>query len=307
VSVGWVAGAVRGRALARRRLGDEGVGTLAAKASLADALQYLSTSSYSHRIRMDLDVAGAQRAVAETSLWHLRVLAGWLPASGVQSLRAVAGWFELLDIESHAWGVVAGERWDESPFPLGALATVWPRIVPTTTLGQLRIVLAHSTWGDPGGDELKDILLGLRLGWSRALRTVVPAARAWGDGALTLALAKSLFSGSSPEGRKAPDVPELGAVWRQATDLESFSQAVPRSGRWVLQDVRQPSDLWRAERSWWRRVDREAAQLVESPRLDRTVVIAAATSLVTDCWRTEVALEQAARASVPREAADAGA
>jgi hypothetical protein len=308
VSVAWVAGALRGRALAGRRLGDEGVQALASKASLGDALTFLSASSYGHRVRMDLDVAGARRAVAETSLWHLRVLAGWLPARGVQALRAVAGWFELLDIQSHAWAIAAGGRWEEPAFPLGALATIWPRVAPTTTLQELRVVLAHSTWGDPGGDRLPDILLGLRLGWSRALRAVVPAARAWGDGALTLALARTRFPTPSTPAADTPSrVPELGNEWRRTRDLAAFARAMPPSGRWVLRDVHEPADLWQGERSWWTRVDREAAQMVREPELGRTVVLAAATLLVTDCWRTQAALEQAARQSASKDDGDAGA
>ncbi len=302
MSFGWVAGAVRGRALARRRLGDDGVTALAAKTSLGDALAFLAASSYRQRIHGDLDVLAAQRAIAETSLWHLRVLAGWLPPRGVQCIRAVAGWFELLDIENHACAIVAGERWSEPLYPLGALATVWPRAASTTTLRELRRALGHSAWGDPGGDHLSDVLLGLRLGWSRALRAVAPAAREWGDGALALALAKGLFAGSRrEEGSKTPDVPELGDRWRAASDLTAFAGAIPITGRWVLQDVRQFSDLWHSERSWWTRVDHEAAQLLRARQLGRTAVLAAAMLLVTDCWRTLAALEQAARGPSAQE------
>jgi hypothetical protein len=308
MSFGWVAGAIRGRALARRCLGDEGVAALVAKASLADALAFLTTSSYGHTVRMDLDVAGAQRAVAETSLWHLRVLAGWIPPKGVRSLRAIAGWFELLNLESHAWAMASRERWNEVPLPLGALATIWPRAIETTTLHGLRGVLAHSNWGDPGGDELPEILLGLRLGWAGALRAVVAGAREWADGALTLALAKELFAAARlPERRKLPRVPELGTTWSKATHLATFRDAVPASGRWVLSDVGQPSDLWRAERSWWIRVDRDATRLLARPALDETVVIAAATLLLTDCWRTQAALEQAARGQTRKEEVRVGA
>jgi hypothetical protein len=296
MSFGWVAGAVRGRSLARRRLGDEGVATLAAKTSLDDAVAFLAASSYGHRIQRGTDGVVARRAIAETSLWHLRVLAGWLPPRGVQSVRAVAGWFEVLDIENHASAIASGDRWREPLFPPGALATIWPRVAPTTTLRELRVVLAHSAWGDPGGDHLSDILLGLRLGWARVLRNVVPAARAWGDGALTLALAKALFAESARgETRKMPEVPELGVAWRRATDLTAFAAAVPDSDRWVLHGVRQFSDLWQAERAWWVRVDREAAQLLRARQLGRTAVIAAAMLLVTDSWRTLAAFEQAAR------------
>jgi hypothetical protein len=299
MSVDWVAGAVRARALARRRLADDGVAALAATGSLGDAVAFLAASSYGSRLEGHTDGLAARRAIAETTLWHLRVLAGWLPSRGVHALRAVAGWFELLDIETHAWALAAGDRWRDPPLPLGALATVWPRVSATTTLRELRVVLAHSSWGDPGGDELVDILLGLRLGWARALRDVVPTARAWGDAALALNVAKSMFA-HTPSGndRKRPDVPELGAAWRRTTTIAAFAAAIPDSARWVLHDVRQFPDLWHAERTWWLQVDREAAQLLRSQPLGRTAVIAAAMLLVTDNWRTLAAFDEAARGSV---------
>jgi hypothetical protein len=86
MSVGWVAGALRGGALARRRLGD-GVAELAAKTSLDEALAFLSASSYGHRLKGDLDIISAQRAIGDTSVWHLRVLAGWLPPRWLATSR----------------------------------------------------------------------------------------------------------------------------------------------------------------------------------------------------------------------------
>jgi hypothetical protein len=295
VSVGWVAGAIRGRALARRRLGDEGVRALARTATLSEALEFLAGSSYGHRVRADLDVSGARRAVAETSLWHLRVLTGWLPPSGVQLVRALAGWFELGNMETCAAALASGGRWRESPYTLGALFTVWPKASTAATLGELRAVLAHSAWGDPGGESVAQVFLGLRLGWCRRLRTVLRQAREWADGGLVLALAKARFTEQQPAAPELlPRVPELGVRWRRATDLREFAQVVPVSGRWVLADVQGPTDLWSAERRWWLRLESDAASLLGRARLGRTTVVAAATLLVTDCWRTQAALEQAA-------------
>lgn len=308
MSLRWVAGAIRGQALARRRLGDEGVRALAAKQSLGEALQFLSASSYGHRFRADLDLASAQRAVAETSVWHLRVLTGWLPPGGLEFVRAPAGWFELANVESRAAALAAAGRWHESPYALGSLATVWPKAADAMTLAQLRAALAHSVWGDPGGDALADIFLGLRIAWSRRLRTVLRQARDWADGGLALAVAKARFTGTGPASAAPPPrVPELGAKWRDATDLQEFARGLPASGRWVLAQVRQPADLWEAEHLWWLRVDRDAALLLERGRSGRTVVVAAATLLVTDCWRTLAAIERAARGSAPEEQDHAGA
>lgn len=294
MSLGWLAGAVRGRALARRRLGEDGVADLASQGSLGNALQFLSASSYGHHVRGDLDLASTRRAVGETSLWHLRVLSGWLPPRGVQLVQRLAGWFELQNIENHAVAV-AGGTWRQPPYTLGALATVWPRARDASTLPQLRGTLAHSTWGDPGGDALGDILLGLRLGWSRHLRSTFAPAREWGEGALALAVAKVTFVPASSRPAVTPAVPELGGKWEGVSDLRAFATALPTSARWVFVDVQGREDLWRAERRWWIRVDRDAAMLVDHPSLGRTVVGAAATLLVTDCWRTQAALEQAGR------------
>jgi hypothetical protein len=295
VTPGWVAGAIRGRALARRRLGDEGVQALTRLASLPDALRYLADSSYGHRVRGDLDVAGARRAIAETSLWHLRVLTGWLPPAGVEIVRALAGWFELANMEARAATLASQERWQEPSYTLGALFTVWPKASGAATLDQLRVVLAHSVWGDPGGNGLREVFLGLRLGWYRRLRAVLPQAGAWADGGLVLALAKARFTGTPSSAPEAlPRVPELGTKWRRARDVQELARAVPASGGWVLANVQRPEDLWEAERRWWLRLDADAGALLGRPRLGRTTVVAAATLLITDCWRTQAALEQAA-------------
>ena len=82
MSTGWVAGSVRARALARRRLGAAAARQLAASGSLADALRVLSATHYGREDLRGQTLAGAQHAVARTVLWDLRVLAGWLPRDG---------------------------------------------------------------------------------------------------------------------------------------------------------------------------------------------------------------------------------
>ena len=42
-----------------------------------------------------IDLGSAQRAIAETALWHVRVLAGWMPPRGIELVRILAAWFEL--------------------------------------------------------------------------------------------------------------------------------------------------------------------------------------------------------------------
>jgi len=298
MSLPWVGGAIRGRALARRRLGDEGLRTLAARRSLGEALQFLSASSYGHGIRGELDLPGAQRAVAETAIWHLRVLAGWLPRRGVELVRAVAGWFELANIEGRSTALATGGRWGEAPFTLGALATVWPKAGVATTLSEVRAVLGHSEWGSPAGEGLGDVFLGLKIGWTRQLGRLLRQARTWANGGLALAVAKARFvTSAAGQSVTLPAIPELGSRWKGATRLPDFVGGLPASARWVMAGVSGPADLWSAERSWWLRVDADATSLLGQPGLGRTTVVAAATVLLTDCWRTQAALEQAARGS----------
>ncbi len=79
MSGGWVAGSVRARALARRRLGADAARELAACGSLAEALQALAATPYGRESQPGLTLAEAQHGIAAAILWDLRVLAGWLP------------------------------------------------------------------------------------------------------------------------------------------------------------------------------------------------------------------------------------
>ena len=137
MSAGWTAGAVRARALAVRRLGPGRTRTLAVSSSLTGALELLATTPYGRNVRPGQDLHGAQRAVAATFLWHLRVLAGWVPSGGVRLPRAAAGWFEIANLEQALRGAPV-------IFDLGALAAVKP-----SETGNVRQWLAASPWGDP--------------------------------------------------------------------------------------------------------------------------------------------------------------
>ena len=85
MSAPWVAGDVRAVAMARRIVGIAGVRRIADSACLSDALSLLATSPYSRDMGDVHDLTAAQRAVACTLLWNLRVLAGW-------ALTVGAGW-----------------------------------------------------------------------------------------------------------------------------------------------------------------------------------------------------------------------
>ncbi len=68
MSAGWVAGSVRARALARRRLCWEATRRLAASASLAGALRELSGTPYGGAETPGQTLAGAQHVIAAAVL-----------------------------------------------------------------------------------------------------------------------------------------------------------------------------------------------------------------------------------------------
>ncbi|MET7380653.1 hypothetical protein ABZT08_17840 [Streptomyces sp. NPDC005526] len=98
MSAGWVAGAIRARALASRCAGLDGARELARTSGLDEALRLLAGTPYHPRVRAAASLPAAQRAVAATLLWHLRVLAGWLPRGGVTMLRPLAAGFEIANV-----------------------------------------------------------------------------------------------------------------------------------------------------------------------------------------------------------------
>src|SRR5579859_2883435 len=140
MSAGWVAGSVRARALAERRLGLDAARRLASRDCLADAVSGLAATAYGRDVQPGCDLAAAQHGVASAILWDLRVLAGWLPRDGVRLLRTLAAWFELANVDE----LLAA--FPGPPFELGALATAWPRL-------------------DPGGDSAAAVRLALRARW----------------------------------------------------------------------------------------------------------------------------------------------
>jgi hypothetical protein len=133
---------VRATALARRRLGRDGVRRVADCVTVPEAIDALAGTPYRLNVRSGQTLAEAEREVAATALWHLRILAGWLPRSGVTELRLLAGWFEIANVDERL-REFGGQR-AEAPFRLGALATAWPQLAATTGVQRLRAALAAS-------------------------------------------------------------------------------------------------------------------------------------------------------------------
>jgi hypothetical protein len=305
MSAGWVAGSVRARALARRRLGREGARRIARAASLREALQTLASTPYGRDIRPGQSVADAQHAVAGTLLWHLRVLAGWLPRGGAGMLRALAGWFEIANADELLDGLTGGVP---GPlFRLGALATAWPQLQVVSSAGQMRVALAASAWRDPLGQEPRTIRLGMRASWAARVASLPHPAPSWAAAGAALLMAGQKFGA----GRELPDFTRaqiaglLGSAALQAPTCDDLARALPAGARWVLPPGAAPRDLWQLEARWWARVERDGFTLLASSGFASEPVLGSAAVLAADAWRLRAALEMAARGGQPLDDYDA--
>ena len=295
----WVAGGVRARLLAaERRLGRDGAMRVATSGSLPAALVLLAESPYRRGVRLDLDLAGAQRAIAATTLFHLRLIAGWLPREAIPPLRSLAAWFELANLEDRLAYLSGGPL--SQPFELGSLAVAWPRAALAGTPDELVAVAAGSAWGDPRGSTLAERRLGLRLAWARRVLADVPEARAWASGALALVVARELYVVGRPvEHLSARPIPALGPHWHRAVTFDRFAASLPAHAAWALAGIASPRELWRAEARWWARVEADASALLRGELSGRPLVVGVTALLAADGWRTSAALAAAARGGLP--------
>jgi len=305
MSAGWVAGSVRARALARRRIGADAARQLAASGSLPEALQALAATYYGRDIRPSQTLAEAQHAIAGTILWDLRVLAGWLPRAGVSLLRTLAGWFEIANVDELLQAMAGGSAGEM--FQLGALATAWPRLRNAATPAALRAALSTSAWRDPGADAAVALRLSMRARWAARVAGCGDPAPAWAAGGAALLAAGGLLAGSSPlpPGALGSTLGLLGQLPAEPVTLDELARRLPGRARWVLDGISSSGDLWRAEAAWWARVERDGFLLLRTSGLDSGPVLGAVAVLSADAWRARAALEIAARGGGPLEAYDA--
>jgi len=254
----------------------------------------LASTPYGHQVRPGQTLSEAQQAVSATLLWNLRVLAGWVPHGDARVLRVLAGGFEIANTDERLRELSGSES--DPPFRLGTLGTTGNRIATAGSLVQVRDILAHSVWGDPGADTVAAIHLGMRLSWATRVAAIVPDARPWAAGAAALLVAREVVvAGRRPTAEAVwLAAPLLGSSWLAADTLPALVAALPQRARWSLDFVRNPADLWRAEAAWWARVERDGFSLLHRPVTTSAPVIGMAAVLGVDAWRVRAALTVAA-------------
>ncbi|MEI8406602.1 MULTISPECIES: hypothetical protein [unclassified Kribbella] len=305
MDAGWVAASVRAKAMARRRLGAGAARRIALSPGLSDALGLLAGTAYARAAVPGTPLSQAERVVTELELWHLRVLSGWLPRSAVGLARALGARYERANIETLARNLAGAER-SHQYYDLGSLALSWPRIAATTSAPALREALRASPWGDPGDTTpaaLRDVLL---LRWLRMVAAEAAPAIEWVTGAATLVAAKQLLvttTGPAEEVVRAA-APLIGTDWMTASSVAALRDTVPAAGRWVLDGVGSPPDLWRAEAGLAARIESDGFRLLRHGTPGIEPFLGAVAVLAVDGWRVRVALGDAAVGAGPGEVLD---
>lgn len=292
----WVAASVRARLIAMHGLGRAGALELAARGALDDAVAALAGTVYGEAVRPGSDLAEAQRAIARTALWQLRVLAGWLPPGAAMRARVLAGWFEIANVDERLAELEGMASRD--PFDLGALGSASRRIATAGSTADVREALTASEWGDPGGDEPGVIARAVRLAWARRALDTLPATAPWALGAVALLLARDLAEGSRPQGALAR-LPELGSGIADAGDIAGLAQRLSPRAAWALTGVEAGSALWIAELGWWRRVEHDARAMLARGSDGTSALTGAAALVLVDARRVSAALAAAARGGSP--------
>lgn len=290
----WVAASVRAKLLGNRRLGSAGAAAVARSGGLGPALQLLEASPYGTDLDSSMSLEAAQRQIAATTLWHLRLLAGWLPPGGSAVLQPLVAWFEIANIEERLTYLSGGGH--PPPYQLGHMGVAWPAVFRATTPDAVRAALAASRWGDPGTSDPAAMVLRVRFRWATWVAGSVPGADIWAATAAALLAARVRFASPHPDLRAASfAVFALPAGWREAATPPELRAMMPRQLAWVLDGVDRPSDLWVAEARWWARVRRDAAEMVVRSRYGASAIVGAAALLGYDAWLTRAALGAAAR------------
>jgi hypothetical protein len=257
----------------------------------------MARSPYGDALRGASDAGDARHRVWGSALWDLRVLAGWLPPTGVHAMRVFAAFFEIENVEELLAAETGAPR---DPYRLGALATAWPHLAGAPSSAAVREVCARSPWRDPGSDDPDVIVTHLRVVWGRRLAELSPETEPWGAGAAALVLARRLDAFGPP---LAPAlVRDAGVIDRRgasAVDVRAFVASLPPAARWPFDSRTGAAELWQAEARWWRRLRQDGDRLLRGARPGPAIVLGAAASVLADAWETSAVLELAARGTDP--------
>lgn len=304
MSAKWVAGTVKARLLLERRVGADAVLELARAATLGDALVRLAGTAYADAASAS-GLEDAQRAVAESTLLRLRVVAAWLPPGEAAGLRSLAAWFELGNIEDRLAYLADGRP--APPFELGVLASVWDAAASTQSPEELRSLLGRSSWGDLGVTDPRRVPFGLRVAWADRVRAALPEARGWATGATAILLAEELIIARHTVEPGLVHRAGLGSAWQGAGTPAEFRERLPERARWALSGIEERTELWRAWPAWWLAVAADAEAMVRARRFGRETVVGVVALLALDAVRVATALAVVALggARASREVLDA--
>jgi hypothetical protein len=304
MSASWVGASVRARLLGNRRLGTAGATAVARARGLDAALAMLARSPYAANLQPGMPLEMAQRHIAATALWHLRLMAGWLPPGGSSVLQPLAAWFEISNIDERLAYISGGGH--PPPYQLGRMGTAWRAVSVVTTPEAIREALASSRWGDPGTSDPSSMVLALRLRWAAWVGGGVPGAAVWAESAAALLAARLCFTlPRDPLAAIAESVPGLPMGWEHAGSIPQLSAMLPHRLAWVLHGVEEPTDLWTAEARWWARVRTDAIDMVLRSRFASSIVVGVAALMAHDAWLVRAALTAAARGGAAQGVFDA--
>jgi hypothetical protein len=313
MTAGWTAAAVRAHGLVRRRLGPVVARRIAATPDWAQAVAALDGSVYAERVagtghdaHDPHDPAAVQRAITDTLIWQVRVLAGWSPPGGTAWARCLLAAAERENIVDRLRTLGPARAVVAHPHALGSLATAWPRLQRAATVDELRRELDGSPWGDPGTDDPGVVRDVLTAGWlCRVFDTVGPQvgrARDWARAGAALLAARILLSGGTVPGRAVlPLSALLGRRVPAARTLDDVLAALPSRAARLFVDVTGLSDLWQAEVALARLVEDDGFALLRRPGAGLDPVVGAVALLGVDAWRLRGALGAAAAGTGPGE------